>query len=439
MTSRRRVLFLPAALLIAIAAAPASAQAATARVENGELIVEAAPGESNRITVNEWVGGPTEEFVDGFDVSENGGGQLTAGAGCQDEGFSNTYVICRFRSEIGSIRMSLGDMNDYGSLDLGDDPGPYSPPWTGPSVIDGGSGADELRGSYGTDEIDGGQGPDDLTGGPGEDTATYAKRGSVSVDIDDQPDDGNTGDGPGGARDNVRTDVENLTGGGGDDLLRGGVGDNRLTGGAGNDILDGGDGGDTMFGGSGTDRVTYATRAAGVTVDIDAVADDGSASDAGAGGGRDNVRGDVENLSGGSGPDSLTGGGAANTLDGGAGPDTLFGGGGTDTVTYATRGIAVSADIDAVPDDGSASDGPLGARDNVRGDIESLVGGTGADSLTGNAVANTLTGGPGADSLFGLAGDDRFEARDGVTDARIACGAQSDTVTADTADLADPD
>lgn len=33
-------------------------------------------------------------------------------------------------------------------------------------------------------------------------------------------------------------------------------------------------------------------------------------------------------------------------------------------------------------DDGSADDGPAGARDNVGGDVENLIGGNGADSRT---------------------------------------------------------
>ena len=99
----------------------------------------------------------------------------------------------------------------------------------------------------------------------------------------------------------------------------------------------------------------------------------------------------------------------------------------------------MTVNINAVADDGSASDGPAGARDNVRGDVENLTGSPLADSLTGNGSANVLTALGGADSVFGLGGVDQLQVRDGVTDTRVACGAQADMVTADTGDPADAD
>ena len=74
-------------------------------------------------------------------------------------------------------------------------------------------------------------------------------------------------------------------------------------------------------------------------------------------------------LNGGSGNDQLLdpSGGAANTF---------IGGSGTDRVSYAGRTAAVSADIDAVADDGAS-----GELDDVRTDVEDLYGGNGADQL----------------------------------------------------------
>ena len=95
--------------------------------------------------------------------------------------------------------------------------------------------------------------------------------------------------------------------------------------------------GDEAYGGADTDTVTYSTRTAPVTADLDGVADDGEAGE------NDLIWNDVENLTGGSANDRLTGsagtnvlnGGTGNdVLDGGAGADLLLGGSGTDTADY---------------------------------------------------------------------------------------------------------
>ena len=87
-----------------------------------------------------------------------------------------------------------------------------------------------------------------------------------------------------------------------------------------------------VSGESGADRALYASRSIGVTVDIDGVADDGNVDDGPAGGTRDNVKTDVENLTGGSSDDVLRGNDGANSLEGGKGLDSLFGLGGTDSL-----------------------------------------------------------------------------------------------------------
>jgi Ca2+-binding RTX toxin-like protein len=75
---------------------------------------------------------------------------------------------------------------------------------------------------------------------------------------------------------------------------------------------------------AGSDSASYATRTTGVTVDIDGVADDGN-SDDGLPGARDNVKSDIENLTGGEGADTLTGNEQPNNLLGGLGADILRG------------------------------------------------------------------------------------------------------------------
>jgi hypothetical protein len=231
-----------------------------------------------------------------------------------------------------------------------------------------------------------------------------------------------------------------ISGNGGNDLICGGPGTDTITGGDGSDTMTGGTGPDTFNGGAGTDMVSYLDRRAKVTVTIDGTANDGNASDT-SGTVKDNVRTDVENLTGGAGPDTLTGNAATkNTLDGGAGADILSGLGGVDTATYTSRTTAVIADIDGAADDGNLMDGPAGARDNVKTDIENLIGGKGPDRLAGSGATNFLTGGLGADTLIGLAGNDTLFANDGVADTKIDCDGGASSGPADTAhvDGADP-
>ena len=137
---------------------------------------------------------------------------------------------------------------------------------------------------------------------------------------------------------------------------------------------------------------------------IDNIVGDGESGEA------DDVRTDVQNVIGGNGSDSLTGstgnnqlngGNGGDTLDGGTGTDTLIGGAGADTVSYALRSLPVTVDLDGIADDGEA-----GENDSIAADIEDIIGGLGADILTGDLVANTLTGGAGDDTIEGGEGSD---------------------------------
>lgn len=117
-----------------------------------------------------------------------------------------------------------------------------------------------------------------------------------------------------------------LIGGDGNDWLIGGAGRDRLDGGNGNDLLMGAGGADTLIGGPGIDTVSYADHTASVTASLDGKADNGSAGE------DDLIDPSVENLTGGSGNDTLTGSAAANVLAGGAGADRLLGRGGNDVL-----------------------------------------------------------------------------------------------------------
>ena len=194
---------------------------------------------------------------------------------------------------------------------------------------------------------------------------------------------------------------DRLAGGPGDDELRGGGGNDRLEGEGGADTLIGDLGADTLEGGAGDDRLTqaydldgadtliggpdvdtadYSARTWWVHVDLDGIADDGTADEG------DDVRADVERvigtqfsdeLSGAAGSQTLIGGGSDDILDGGPGADVLDGQSGLDTVTYAARAGAVTVDADAqTADDGETDEG-----DTIRPGVERLLGGSGADRL----------------------------------------------------------
>lgn len=131
-------------------------------------------------------------------------------------------------------------------------------------------------------------------------------------------------------------------------------------------------------------------------------------------------------VNGGPGEDEITIGGAGsdgvNTVDAGSGDDTIdvgragqadsvTGGPGRDTVTYAGH-AAVTVTLDGVADDGTGAEG-----DDVRGDVEHVIGTSGGDTLIGGGGPETLDGAGGTDRLEGLGGDDTLIGGPGVTDA----------------------
>src|SRR5204862_6172540 len=90
-----------------------------------------------------------------------------------------------------------------------------------------------------------------MRGGRGVHTADHsARKRSLRITLDNQPNDGKTGE-----HDNVLADVENIICGSSNDYLQGGPFNNSLVGGAGNDTLWGGAGDDTLNGGTDNDQM----------------------------------------------------------------------------------------------------------------------------------------------------------------------------------------
>ena len=374
--------------------------------------------------------------------------------------------------------------------------------------LTGGSGNDSLTGNTLANSLIGNAGNDSLNGGVGNDTYLYVTNTQLNSDtitdsagIDELSFAGSTN----GVVVNMSlttaqsvnanltltltsgTALENLTGGSGNDSLSGNSLANTLTGGLGNDSLNGGDGGDTLYGlagndslngGAGNDTYVFNTN---TQLNADNITDSLGIDHLNFSGSTNSVvvalavttlqtvnanlmltlasATALENITGGSGNDSLTGNSLANTLVGGAGndhltsgdgadtlhgevgDDTLAGGGGNDKYVFNTNtplgsdSITDSTGTDqlffATSTAALAVNLGLTTAQTVNANLtltltsatafEDIYGGLGNDTLTGNSLNNTLSGGGGNDTLTGGAGNDTY-----LVDADTALG--SDTI-----------
>lgn len=224
------------------------------------------------------------------------------------------------------------------------------------------------------------------------------------------------------------SDDDNLLGGAGNDTLRGGAGEDILIGGAGADLLDGG---------LDIDRASYAgSRAIRVDLQVPGVNSGDATGDTffgienlSAGSGNDSLAGDGQNnaiwgfggfdtLVGRLGDDTLNGGDQNDVLLGGAGADLLIGGAGFDRASYSGAGAGVVADMLSV----GLNTGDAAGDRYV--DIEFLSGSDYGDSLRGSDTANRIWGFDGDDVLYGRAGADVLSGGNG--DDVLEGGAQGD-------------
>jgi len=115
---------------------------------------------------------------------------------------------------------------------------------------------------------------------------------------------------------------------------------------------------------------------------------------------------DEDVIQGGAGADQLHGGEGDDLFETAAasdGGDTYDGGNGDDSLSYERRTQPITIKVDKQPNDGEAME-----RDDVQDNVETLIGGEGADTITAGDNANTLIGGPGNDQLNGGPGNDTF-------------------------------
>ena len=194
-------------------------------------------------------------------------------------------------------------------------------------ALQGGEDHDHLHGDDGDDFLQGGDGHDHLYGGSGMDTADYSDHSApVGVVLREARETQLRVD---GQVEDTLVNIENVTGGSGDDrlvgdnaanVLIGRSGDDRLYGRGGDDILTGGHGTDYLDGGAGTDTVDYSGRYGSIEVDLNGsrqvkVLIDGEE--------EDTLR-NIENVIGGFFDDVFTGDDKANTFTGGEGYDTFI-------------------------------------------------------------------------------------------------------------------
>ena len=260
--------------------------------------------------------------------------------------------------------------------------------------------------------------------------------------------------------------IENSIGGSGADYLIGNSLNNALTGGAGADTLNGAPGSDFLFGGAdndtylfgpasvpevdqvtenlngGTDTLNFAFLTTSIVVNLGANSSQTVHTNRTF---KLNSPITFENFIGGSGADTLTGNSLNNTLNGGAGDDKLNGAAGSDVLIGGANhdtylfGPATALEADQVTEKlnegidllnfaylttdvvlnlGSTAIQPVHLNRTLKlnsdSTFENAMGGTGSDTLLGNAVANRLTGGNGNNILVGLEHRDILEAGSGA-------------------------
>jgi Ca2+-binding RTX toxin-like protein len=212
-------------------------------------------------------------------------------------------------------------------------------------------------------------------------------------------------------------------------------GNDTLIGGSGNDVFrfDADDplGTDIVAGNNGLDTLDFTSTTADVAVNLSLVGSPGQTVVAG------NLSliltDKIENVTGGSGNDTLTGNELDNVLIGGPGSDKLTGGAGSETYAFDTDEQCDTEEISenaadsghdiidfssttmqevtldlSIPGSVQVVNENLRLKINGEG-IEEVIGGARNDTISGNGNANTLRGGPGNDSLYGKNGKDTLD------------------------------
>jgi hypothetical protein len=337
---------------------PSAAQAASAGIVNGTVTFTAGAGEVNSVQVINLTVGTVS-----FREQEATGPTILAQGGCTN--VDARRVDCTLASSSVPVRLDAGDMTDHISvsnlpsnsitLSLGDGDDHFLDQGFGATVrrnVFGDAGNDLIIAGPAGASVNGGAGNDILNGGTGADNLSATAGNDF------------------------------ISGGEGNDTLNGGTGDDNITE---NEPSFGAlNGDDTINGGDGFDKVNYSSRNRSLRITLDGVANDGGIVVGGTSE-ADNVRADVE---------GVTGGKLADGIAGSNGDDVLRGMGGDDAI----KGLAGDDTLDGGQ---PGTDNGLGADD--------LDGGKGADTLEArDAVHDTLSCGPDLDALDADLVDDKL-------------------------------
>jgi hypothetical protein len=231
-----------AVAVLGLAAVPAIAAAnmTVARVGANALLTVTGTDGAERVAL---------EFPSGqlrFVLEEGGSFVLQPGSGCSGGG----TAVATCPTSVSGESLTTASVELAGGGDTFTDRSGVLLPVA--LSVRGDDGTDRLTGGVGDDTLDPGLGAsDEVSGGAGFDTVSYASRDSgVTVTLDGVANDGGSGE-----NDLVAQDVEEIVGGGGDDVLLGDARINIIDGAAGNDTLDGGAGADILLGSDGNDHL----------------------------------------------------------------------------------------------------------------------------------------------------------------------------------------
>jgi len=236
-------------------------------VDGAEVVCTPGAGDAVIADVNISLGDKNDSFVNDQDVVT--GSSFTASGGTGDDDLqgndSGEFLAGNYGYDevdgAGGNDILHGDtsgltsgQNDTVSGGAGND---FVYGEFGVDTLTGGPGDDVLDGGLSNDSLDGGTGDDVMKGGAATDTVFYSSRTSpVVVTVGAGANDGEVAL---DEADDVQSDVENVTGGGGNDDLTGSSAANKLRGGGGRDEINGGGGNDQLYGQADGDEITGGT------------------------------------------------------------------------------------------------------------------------------------------------------------------------------------
>lgn len=323
---------------------------------------------------------------------------------------------------------------------------------SGDDHVYGGSGDDYVYGDAGWDTLHSGDGNDTYYGGTGLDYIDFAAETSgVSVDL-------STGTIGGAATgDVIGAGIDGVYGTNYDDTLTGfdawsdGADPytNVFFGRAGDDWMDGRGGPDWYFGGSGDDTFSMSGTPGDDVIDGGEAGSDNDVIDlsgltgpatvthSGHEGGSISVAsstitfGGVETIITTSSADTVTASEGGDTILSGAGDDSLTMNGGADSVAAGQGADIVYGGAGADSLAGDSGDDTLyggSGGDVISGSYgaDNVYGGTGNDTVLGGASNDTIEGGAGNDALYGGTGDDSLMGQSG--DDNLFGGIGNDTI-----------